>query len=448
MKKVFFIFVCFTMLVATAACYAEVRCLNRDIGIGIKGGYGKLTGADDDLQNGFQERAKGWGMGNFLLRKSLDKKQNWALGLKVGYGINYDKDDNAYKTNIIPIDLNLIYTFLPDDTFTPYLSAGFGIVHWDANFSPNEPDLEDQKDPSFCGGAGVEIFLTDVIALDINATYRYMLTDDKDLIGLSYRHDGPASNDNQLWFFGAGLTWYPIPPPDSDGDGVCDKKDRCPDTPRCCVVDQYGCPIDSDGDGVCDGCDKCPDTPKCCVVDNKGCPIDSDGDGVCDGCDKCPDTPKCCTVDKDGCPIDSDGDGVCDGCDKCPDTAKGVKVDRDGCPELPDLSKLEGITFRFDKSDVIPDPNPVLNEALDILRAYPNAKVEIQGYTDWIGTEAYNMKLGLRRAEAVKKYLIDHDGINPDNLITKSFGESNPVASNETKEGRAKNRRVEFHLVQ
>jgi outer membrane protein OmpA-like peptidoglycan-associated protein/opacity protein-like surface antigen len=387
MKKVFFILACTLMVVATATCFADDGCRNRDIGIGVKGGYGMLTGADDDPDNGFEERAEGWGMGNFLLRKAIDQKQHWSLGLKVGYGLNYDKDSKAYRTNLVPVDLNLIYTFLPDETASPYLSAGFGIIDWDANYRPNEPDLEGERDPAFCGGLGVEIFLTDVIALDINGTYRYMLTDDKDLIGRSYRDDGLVSNDNQLWFIGAGLTWYPRPGKDSDGDGVCDKNDKCPDTPRCCVVDE------------------------------------------------------------DGCPVDSDGDGVCDGCDKCPDTAKGMKVDKDGCAALPDLSELEGITFRFDDSNVIPAPNPVLNRAIEILQAYPDAKVEIHGHTDWVGSEEYNMKLGLRRAEAVKKYILAHDGVKEENLITKSFGESKPIATNDTKEGRAKNRRVEFHLA-
>ena len=96
---------------------------------------------------------------------------------------------------------------------------------------------------------------------------------------------------------------------------------------------------------------------------------------------------------------------------------------------------------------MIPDPNPTLDLAIEILRAYPDVKVEIHGHTDWVGSEAYNMKLGLRRAEAVKKYLIEQDGITGENLITKSFGESQPVATNETKEGRAQNRRIEFHLA-
>jgi OOP family OmpA-OmpF porin len=256
-----------------------------------------------------------------------------------------------------------------------------------------------------------------------------------------------ASNDNQLWYVGLGLMWYPKEAPDSDGDGVCDAKDRCPDTPSCCIVDEFGCEMDSDGDGVCDGCDKCPDTPKCAIVDARGCPKDSDGDGVYDGCDKCPGTPSCCIVDEHGCEIDSDGDGVCDGCDECPDTPKGVQVDEVGCPKCVGLEELEGITFRFDKSDVIPDPNPILDRVLEILRGCHGVKVEIHGHTCWIGTEEYNMKLGMRRAESVKAYLISHDGIDADNLFPKSFGESQPMATNETREGREKNRRVEFHVV-
>jgi hypothetical protein len=122
------------------------------------------------------------------------------------------------------------------------------------------------------------------------------------------------------------------PPPDADGDGVPDRRDKCPDTPSGATVDEKGCPKDSDGDGVYDGIDTCPDTPGGWPVDEKGCPKDSDGDGVPDGKDKCPDTPKGATVDADGCPKDTDGDGVFDGIDRCPDTPKGAKVGPDGCP--------------------------------------------------------------------------------------------------------------------
>lgn len=108
---------------------------------------------------------------------------------------------------------------------------------------------------------------------------------------------------------------------------------------------------------------------------------------------------------------------------------------------------LNGIRFDFDKSVIKPEFVPVLDEAVDILKKHADKKVEIQGHTDSIGTEAYNEKLGMRRADAVKMYLVDK-GVTAENLTTESFGESNPVADNDTKEGRAMNRRVEFKVME
>jgi OOP family OmpA-OmpF porin len=428
------------IILATATCFAN----ERRIGIGVSGGVGLLNGADDDEEAGFAERAK-WGpMGNFILKKAIT--DHFSLGANVGYGYNYDEDSNAYRTNLIPIDLKLIYNVSPDATANPYFAVGGGIVRWDSNHRPSGDKFEEQRDPACLVGAGMDVFLNDYVALDFNGMFRDMLTDDKDMIGRS-KDLGISSNDKYLWYFGVGLTWYPGKPKDSDGDGVPDRKDKCPDTPMGAIVDEVGCPKDSDGDGVYDGLDRCPDTPKGAIVDSRGCPKDSDLDGVYDGLDKCPDTPRHARVDKDGCPMDSDGDGVYDGLDRCPDTPKGVEVDEHGCPKVPDLSELEGILFQFDKSDVIPSPNVTLDMAVEILKPYPSAKVEIHGHTCNMGSEAYNMKLGMRRAEAVKKYLVDH-GVNPDGLIPKSFGETKPIAPNDTKEGRQQNRRVEFRIVE
>ena len=200
-------------------------------------------------------------------------------------------------------------------------------------------------------------------------------------------------------------------PIDSDGDGVYDGLDKCPDTPKGCVVDKNGCPVDSDGDGVCDGLDKCPDTPKGCVVDKDGCPIDSDGDGVCDGLDKCPNTPKGCKVDAQGCPIDSDGDGVCDGLDQCPDTPAGLKVDEKGCPievieretELMDTGKirLQNIEFETGKATLLPSADTTLDAVGYLLTQWPTLKIEISGHTDDVGGTVANQKLSEARAGAV-----------------------------------------------
>jgi len=231
---------------------------------------------------------------------------------------------------------------------------------------------------------------------------------------------------------------------DSDGDGVPDSLDKCPNTPIGVEVDADGCPLDTDGDGVPDYLDKCPDTPKGVKVDAKGCPLDSDGDGVPDHLDKCPNTPKGCKVDKNGCPIDSDGDGVPDCKDKCADTPKGSKVDANGCPLVGEhLLILKGINFEFDSAKVSPESEGILARAVENMERNPAVKVLIEGHTDSTGPEDYNMGLSLKRAQAVKDFAVSK-GIAADRMTVKGFGESQPMASNDTKEGRAENRRVEF----
>ncbi|HIP52961.1 MAG TPA: OmpA family protein [Chromatiales bacterium] len=119
--------------------------------------------------------------------------------------------------------------------------------------------------------------------------------------------------------------------PDSDGDGIVDSKDKCPDTPPATLVNAEGCQPDMDGDGIIDPMDACPDTPRGVKVNDKGCELDSDGDGVADSKDQCPGTAAGAKVDERGCEVDSDGDGVIDAKDACPGTPRGAKVGRDGC---------------------------------------------------------------------------------------------------------------------
>lgn len=170
-------------------------------------------------------------------------------------------------------------------------------------------------------------------------------------------------------------------------------------------------------------------------------PVDSDGDGVTDDLDRCPDTPKGVTVDAQGCALDSDGDGVADYLDKCPNTPKGATVDARGC-----WTYAAMVMFDFDSAEIKSEAYPMLDEAALILKKNPEIKVEIDGHTDNIGSAAYNMNLSERRAKSVMDYFVDK-GIESERLTIKGFGFTRPAASNDTEQGRAKNRRVELTPV-
>ena len=247
-------------------------------------------------------------------------------------------------------------------------------------------------------------------------------------------------------------------PIDGDADGVPDGIDRCEATPKGAKVDAYGCPTDADGDGVLDGIDECASTPKGAKVDAKGCPMDSDGDKVFDGLDACEGTPKGCTVDATGCPADTDGDGVCDGVDTCPDTPANVRVDAKGCPivlteketELLDtgMIRLQNINFDSGKAVIKPESFAPLDEVGDILSRWPQLRIEIGGHTDSQGSDAYNQKLSEERAAAVREYLLPKfPTLKADQLTSAGYGESSPIAPNDTAFNRAKNRRVEFKVL-
>lgn len=232
----------------------------------------------------------------------------------------------------------------------------------------------------------------------------------------------------------------PIPPADTDGDGVIDAKDKCPNTPAGRKVNADGCELDSDGDGVVDALDKCPGTPAGRTVNADGCELDSDGDGVVDGLDKCPGTPAGRKVNADGCEIDTDGDGLVDGVDKCPTVYAKTA---DGCPLVPGKLTLDGVNFDTDRAALSPEAQAKLDEAADTLSQWGNTKVEVSGHTDSRGSDAYNQVLSERRADRVRSYLIEK-GIAADRMSIKGYGESQPVGDNATDAGRYQNRRVEI----
>jgi outer membrane protein OmpA-like peptidoglycan-associated protein len=220
--------------------------------------------------------------------------------------------------------------------------------------------------------------------------------------------------------------------PDRDGDGIPDKDDRCPD--QAGPKELQGCP-DRDGDGIADIDDECPDQagPKA----TKGCP-DKDGDGVPDKDDRCPDQPGPASLK--GCP-DRDGDGVADIDDECPD--EPGPASNKGCPLAQDIKNVE---FDIDKYNIKAQYHTELDKVVDILAKTPNATVTVVGHTDITYTRAYNIQLSKRRAESVKNYFVQKN-IDAKRIATEYYGPDKPIADNKTVDGRSRNRRSEITIV-
>jgi OOP family OmpA-OmpF porin len=257
--------------------------------------------------------------------------------------------------------------------------------------------------------------------------------------------------------------------PDTDGDGIADPKDECPEEAG--PAANNGCPIlDADGDGVNDDVDACPDQPG--PTTTNGCP-DRDGDGVADKDDACPDTAGIARFN--GCP-DTDGDGIQDKDDACPEKAgpaqyngcpdsdgDGIADNVDACPTVPGVESLKGcpelkqeeketlqfaataIQFESGKATFKPESYPILDQIVEILTKYQGYNVRIEGHTDSVGSRATNQKLSEDRARACYDYFVSK-GIPSIRQSFEGFGEEKPVATNQNRAGRAKNRRVEFDV--
>ncbi len=223
--------------------------------------------------------------------------------------------------------------------------------------------------------------------------------------------------------------------PDSDNDGIADKDDRCPNEAG--SKELMGCP-DKDGDGIADMDDRCPEVKG--LKELKGCP-DKDGDGIADIDDACPETAGLASLN--GCP-DRDGDGVADKDDKCPDVAGTVA--NFGCPEVQKFEFYKVVYFVTNESVVISMYTKDLDEVVKIMQEHKDVSVSISGYADAVDTDEYNMKLSERRADYVINFLVKR-GIDKTRLVKSFFGESNPVADNNTIDGRSLNRRVEIKSI-
>ena len=415
-------------------------------GLGLYFGSGSLSGADLALQTD----PRGY-PGQFVTPIYY-----FGIGLEFSYKVN---------ENIFPymfLSMSNIF-FQPEDIYGNPLpnNAKGSDIYSTRTF---EPGIE----------LGGRYFITDKIAVNTSLTYYFFPNDYLDDLKKGTSKDKYASINIGLTYAPTlGGTFY-----DSDNDGVEDKNDMCPETPKGVEVDEFGCPLDMDHDGVPDYLDKCENTPPGAKVGSDGCPIDSDHDGIPDYLDKCANTRPGLKVDSLGCPIDSDHDGVPDYLDKCPGTPQGTSVDSTGCPatqstkeqketkEVPAKeepkatenvriippSEISSIVLYMDtyftpeRDKLLPKAYTLLNILVNTMKAYPDSKWTISGYTDSTGTSQKNLEISKKAAKTVADYLISK-GVNPAMLKVEGYGESNPVYSNDFPDGRALNRRVEIKYV-
>ena len=433
----------FSMILAfTASLNAQTMDKKWGLGLGI-GAYG--TNARDG------------GVG-FMPELYLSRYLSPRLDLMLKTDMGLFRSDLVSKLDLVNPFINLRYKF-SDETknFRPYVYAGPGLL-WD----------NQENGLNFDAGLGSKYYLSPNTAFYAEVGYIHSI--DVLRSGINVKDKFLKATIGVEFDFGKAK--------DTDMDGVSDNKDKCPDTPAGVAVDANGCPLDTDGDGVADylddcptvagltslkGCpdadgdgvadknDKCPDTPKGWKVDATGCPLDKDEDGVADAIDKCPDTPAGIDVDKNGCPVDTDGDGVADYLDGCP-TVAGPKENK-GCPiiekaaEVSPEMTIEPVYFEYDKSNILQVEKAKIEKLVKLLKANDNYSVDMTGNADSKGTEEYNMKLSGRRIDSVVK-AITSSGVKAVRISKeKSLGESNPAATNDTEEGRALNRRVEFEVI-
>lgn len=334
----------------------------------------------------------------------------------------------------------------------PYVTVGAGYTWLESETTGGNPGFGTAN-----GGLGLRFWFNENFNIGLRSSYRHAFEDldnrhfqhvatlgiafggkDTDGDGIYDKDDACPEVPGLEEFNGC---------PDSDGDGIEDSKDACPNIAG--VAEFDGC-ADTDGDGIPDPKDACPTVPGVAALG--GCP-DADGDGIKDSDDNCPNEagPRA----NNGCPyVDTDGDGVLDKDDNCPNEVGTVA--NDGCPEVaPQISvevindlnvQFKSVLFDYNKASIRAESYATLDNVANIMKEYTNTTFLIEGHTDDRGRDAYNLNLSDQRAASVRNYLTGK-GISADRLKSKGFGEARPIASNKTAAGRQENRRVELSIL-
>lgn len=421
------------LLLASLLAPGLVRAENKPLSFSVSPMFGGIV---------YDKKANLKHMPYAQLGLGLNLTRRISLEGAIYYSLTDDKTTDA-DVNVYGGRLDGVYHLMPDKKLMPYVALGVGNMV----YNPVNAKYENKFMADWA--LGVKYFVTDSIAL--RAEVRDVISFDPFRgnvaysLGLTFNFGGKEMAAAMPMAEPVVMKDEPRPmAKDTDGDGVGDDKDECPGTPAGVAVDANGCPRDADGDGVADYIDRCANTPRDVAVDVFGCPKDMDGDGVPDYQDRCPGTKWGIAVDEMGCPKDTDGDGVPDSLDKCPGTPPEIKVDADGCP----IPLLEAVTIRldikflFNSFILLPAYDGQVERVANFMKAYPNTTVDIEGHTDSKGPQKYNEWLSQKRAETVRDRLISQFGVSAERLKAIGYGESRPIASNDTEAGRAQNRRV------
>ena len=426
---------------------------------------GLCDGCNDLFQDYFAVD-KYWNIQTFFSTASIARYAD--NGFSIGIRASLNKFDQIGNTNAIPgyvdgkgpektmitTDLFVTKAFpkLTFFKFAPFLEGGVG-----------QANVDDTNAYTLNAGMGVDFPIGNKAFIKLNTVYRKAFENDGGPKTVYY-----APGVNTHWQHNVSLA-INFGGKDSDADGIYDQHDDCPFEPG--LEEFNGCP-DTDGDGIPDKDDSCPTTAG--MAEFNGC-ADTDGDGIADPEDNCPDVAGlakfggCPDTDgdgiedaKDACPevaglrryrgcADTDGDGIADPKDKCPNEAG--PADNEGCPNpteeaIEALNRLGAtVQFELNVADLKPEAIELLMSVYDIMTKFGNTNFSIEGHTDTSGPKAFNQKLSEERAEKVKSHLVEK-GVDGTRLSTKGFGEDSPKASNNTRDGRITNRRVEFKVVE
>lgn len=307
---------------------------------------------------------------------------------------------------IVDLSANVLFSLGPDTRLSPYVLVGTGIMRTSSNV------LETETSALANLGIGVMYrFGESPVSLRLEWRTRFELYN-------TITYDDQITSLGIQYSFGKKSEPI-VAPVWRDGDG--------------------------DNDGIRDSADVCPNTPVGQTVNARGCPRDGDFDGVGDDDDQCPNTARGANVNAVGCSDDQDVDGYKNNVDECLETPLGARVDVGGCQILAVID-LPSVKFETGSDTIIDGYQIELNHAAASLVTHPEYIVEVAGYTDSTGVYAANQALSEVRAIRVREYLISQ-GVNPESITARGYGEAGPVASNATAEGREANRRVEIRIL-